>query len=329
LSGKPVKGSGTGARTGAHALALLAVPLNSAILHSLSSGPKRQVELRRECGSPAQSTLRSHLKVLEGIGTIAKQRRSAFPRSIEYELVEPGRELRFVDAALERWLSEAPEEPLEPGSDSAKAATEALVEGWSSTIVRVLAGRRLSLTELDGLIGALNYPALERRLASMRLAGMVEPAPGNGREKPYVLTEWLRRGIAPIAAASRWERRNVPESTAGIDRIDAEAGLLLAVQLLRLPAEVSGSCRLTIEVADGSEAERATVVVAVSGGSALPIVPPGDQATDSWIAGPPNAWFRAVIEADFAHLEVGGHKRLATAVLQSLNAALFSPAGRP
>ena len=72
------------ARSGAHALGLLAIPLNSQILRSLATGPKRQVELRRESGSPALSTLRAHLRVHERLGTIVKHRRNAFPGSLEY-----------------------------------------------------------------------------------------------------------------------------------------------------------------------------------------------------------------------------------------------------
>ena len=77
----------------------------------LSEGPKRQLELRREARSPAQSTLRAHLKSLEGIGAIARQRRNAFPGTVEYELEKPGEELLFVAATLKRWLAAAPQGP--------------------------------------------------------------------------------------------------------------------------------------------------------------------------------------------------------------------------
>ncbi len=47
-----------------------------------------------------------------------------------------------------------------------------------------------------GVISSLSYPSLERRLAAMRLAGLIEARPGNGRGTPYAVTDWLRRGIA-------------------------------------------------------------------------------------------------------------------------------------
>ena len=58
----------------------------------------------------------------------------------------------------------APEGPLALGSSTAKSAIKALVEGWGTNMIRALAARPLSLTELNGLISGLSYPSLERRL---------------------------------------------------------------------------------------------------------------------------------------------------------------------
>jgi DNA-binding HxlR family transcriptional regulator len=323
LAVKAVNGSGYGARSGARTLGLLAVSLNGVILRSLSTGPKRQVELRHESGSPAQSTLRAHLNALEGIGAILKHRRSAFPGSVEYELAEPGRELGFVSLALERWLAEAPEGPLELREEAGGAAVKALADGWSSTMLRALSARPLSLTELDSLIGALNYPSLERRLGAMRLCGLVEAVPGNGKGTPYAVTDWLRRGIGPLGAASRWERRNVPAETAAIGRIDAEAALLLALPLLQLPVGLSGACRLVVELSSGGEGESAVITALARDGRIVSCVARSEDA-DAWAAGSPNAWFRAAIEADPSHLELGGNSRLARALLEGLYGALFS-----
>jgi DNA-binding HxlR family transcriptional regulator len=166
------------------------------------------VELQRETGSPAQSTLRSHLAAFQKTGVVVKRRGSTFPSSLEYELAEPGRELRLVTVILESWLAAAPDGPLQLGTSAGKAAVRALADAWSSTMLRALAIRPLTLTALDSIVTNLNYPALERRLTALRLAGLVEPASGNGAGTPYALTRWLRRGVAPLAAASRWERRN-------------------------------------------------------------------------------------------------------------------------
>jgi DNA-binding HxlR family transcriptional regulator len=323
LTAGTVNGSGNQARSGAHALGLLAVPLHSQILRSLATGPKRQVELRRESDSPALSTLRSHLRTLEGIGVVVKRRRNAFPGSLEYELGEAGEELLFVMRMLERWLGRAPDQAFELSGEAAKVAVKALVEGWSSTMVRALAAGPRSLTELDRLISAYNYPSLERRLGAMRLAGLVAATDRNGKGTPYAVTNWLRGGVGPLVAASRWERRNQPADTARIGRIDAEAALMLAVPLLRLPEHLSGVCRLVIELSDGSSDRPAAVTIGVERGrTALCSISDGTRA-DAWATGPVGAWFRTAIEADPESLELGGDCRLARGLLSSLYDALF------
>jgi len=323
LTASTVNGSGNGAHTGAQTLALLADPLNVFVLRALSTGPKRQVELRHESGSPAQSTLRAHLKRLEAIGAISKRRPNAFPGTLEYELAGPGTELLFVAAILERWLAGAPDGPIELGRDAARAATRALVDGWTTTIMRALAARPLSLTELDRVIAALNYPSLERRLGAMRLAGQIEARPANGRATPYGVTEWLRRGVAPLAAAARWERRHLPHAATAITRIDVEAALLLAVPLLRLDPDLSGSCRLAVEISEGRRHSLAGVMVDVSLGRIASCATRLEGFPDAWICGPPAAWLAALIDGDTASLELGGDGSLARSLLHGLHRALF------
>jgi DNA-binding HxlR family transcriptional regulator len=323
LTAGTVNGSGNKARSGAHTLSLLAVPLNGQLLRSLATGPKRQVELRRECGSPALSTLRAHLKELERIGAIVKQRRNAFPGSLEYELAEPGRGLLFVMSILERWLRRTPDEALELGSDPARAVVKALVDGWSSTMIRALAGGPRSLTELDRLIGAYNYPSLERRLGAMRTVGLVAATDRGGSGTPYAVSDWLRGGVAPLIVASRWERRNLPDETARIGRIDAEAALMLTVPLVRLPRHLAGVCRLVVETSNGSASRPAAVTVAVKDERAALHALAAESSVDALATGPVAAWFRAAIEADPNHLELGGDRRLAKGLLASFYNPLF------
>lgn len=310
-------------RSGARVLTLLADPLNCLILQSLSQGAKRQVELRREADSPAQSTLRTHLGDLEAIEAIVKRRRNAFPGVLEYELQPPGRELRLVAATLERWLATAPDGPLALSSGGAKAAIKALAEGWSTSILRALAARPLSLTELDCVIGSLSYPSLERRLSSMRLAGQIEPLPANGRGTPYAVTKWLRQAVAPLVAATRWERRHVPSQTAPIGRLDTEGVLLLAVPLVRLPGATSGTCRMAVEISNGSARRLAGVMVDVKDGEVASCTSRLQGSPEAWASGSVSAWLSAVIEADVAAIELGGDGRLAHALLAGLHGSLF------
>lgn len=200
--------NGSGARSAARTLNLLAAPLVSQILQALRDGSKQQAQLRRELGQPPPTTLRAQLKKLVEAGAVEKRRRNRFPGTLEYALSEAGRDLLTAVDALEAWLRESPTGPLELGGGPAKAAVKALADSWETAILRTLADGPLTLTQLDDAIAGLNYPSVERRLAAMRVTCLVEAREGNGRGTPYALTEWARESIGPIAAASCWKRRD-------------------------------------------------------------------------------------------------------------------------
>jgi DNA-binding HxlR family transcriptional regulator len=304
---------------------MLAAPLNWLILKALEKEPRRQSELRLEAGSPAQTTLRAQLKKLTETGAVAKHRRSHFPGVLEYELTGPGQELLFVASVLEGWLWGAPGGPKPPGSNAAKAAIKALVEGWSTTMLRALAAGPLSLTELDSLIDSLSYPALERRLGAMRLTGQIEAHPSNGRGTPYAVTEWLRQGVAPLVVAAQWERRHRPQGTPPIGRLDTEAAFLLAVPLLRLPAQLSGSCRMAADIPMGKKRRLAGVMVEVENGVVVSCNTQLQGHPDAWALASTAGWLSAVVEHDGTCLELGGDSRLARALVDGLHEALFRP----
>jgi DNA-binding HxlR family transcriptional regulator len=322
LTGTTVNGSRNGARSGAQILCLLAAPLNVLILRALRDGPKQQATLRVEAGSPAQSTLRTQMKRLAEIGVVEKRRRNRFPGVLEHELTAPGQDLLFVLDVLERWLEGGPEGSFPLGSGAAKAVVKALAEAWSSTMLRALAAKRLSLTELDSVIDSLSYPSLERRLAALRIAGLVETCPGNGNGTPYRVTEWLRQGVGPLAAAARWERRHLQSRTRPIGRLEAETAFLLAVPLLR-PPELRGSCRLAAEVPNGRKRHLAGVVVDIQANGAIDCVTKLDLYSDAWAIGSSGAWLDAVIEQDLDRLELGGDFRLASTLVEGLHDVLF------
>ena len=213
---------------------MLSTPINVYVLQALAEGPRSLVDLRRHAGSPPQTTMRGHLRTLAKTEVVVRRRQNDFPGSLDFELTPTGEELWLVAKVLRVWLRNAPEEPLALGSSAAKSAVKALVEGWGTSMVRALAARPLSLTELNGLINGLSYPSLERRLGAMRLAGQIQRTPGRGRGTPYAVTDWLRRAIGPLGVAARWERMHAPEATAPIRRLDAEAAFLLAIPLVRL-----------------------------------------------------------------------------------------------
>jgi DNA-binding HxlR family transcriptional regulator len=309
-------------RAGGYALSLLSVPLKVHVLQALGEESRSLIDLRQAIGSPPQTTMRGHLRTLVEIGAIVRRQEDGFPGSVEYALARSGQELLGVAAALRAWLALAPGGEVELDTVAARSSINALVAGWSSAIVRALAARPLSLTELSRLIPSLNYPSLERRLGALRLSGQIEARPSSTRGTPYGVTVWLRQAAAPIVAAVRWER-NLPAGATPVGRIDAEAALLLAVPLLSLPGDLSGSCRLTVEIQNGAgEPRLAGVMVGVEGGVVTSCTSRLGGKAEAWATGSPSRWTSAVMDQEPSLLEIGGGD-LAVALLEGLHTALF------
>ncbi|MGN6258784.1 MAG: winged helix-turn-helix transcriptional regulator [Solirubrobacterales bacterium] len=303
----------------------MAAPLNVHILRTLEEGPKALLDLRRAVGSPPQSTMRLYSRTLTERGVIDRRRRSEFPGSAEYEITPPGRDLLGVADVLHGWLQLAPDGAVPLGSPAAKSATKALVEGWSTNIVRAIAARPLSLTELNRLIPKVSYPSLERRLGSMRLAGVVEPHPGDGRGTPYTATDWLRRAIVPLAAAANWERRHRPDGAQPIGRLDVEAAFLLAIPLVSVPADFDGKCRLAVELQGGSSPIFAGVVVCYEEGKVVSCSSRLEGEAEAWVSGSPVAWLNRLNRAENRSLELGGDIAMAEAILDGLGGIAAAP----
>lgn len=284
-------------------------------------------ELQGRGDSPG-STLRARLKDLAGAGVVVAQRgRGASRGTAEYELTDAGEGLLVVAEVVKGWLDESPGGSRDFGGDAAKAAIGALTEGWSAMLLRALAAKPLSVADLDSLINALNYPSLERRIAAMRHAGQVEACPMNGRETPYAVTPWLRRGIAPLLAAIRWERLYLNGSGVPVAGFDVEAAFLLAMPLLELEPELAGTCRLAVELPGGDEQRVAGVLARIERGAAASCMSRLDGSADAWASGSIGAWLRALIDCDMGSLELGGDGRLARSLIAGLHEALFVKAG--
>ena len=324
LSTGTIRGRGEiAARAGTQALSLLAVPFNAAVVRALADGPLPLVDLRRRTGSPPETTMRAYLRTLAGIEVVEKARAREFASTVTYNLTASGHDLLVVVDQLSAWLAAAPDGPIELGTTEAKSAIKALTEGWSTSIVRALAARPLSLTELDRLILGMTYPSLERRLSAMRLLRMVEPVPGAGRSTPYTATDWLRRAIAPLATAARWEQAHRQAEAPPITNRDIEASFLLTLPLLHLPDGVSGTCRLAVEVESSGRHGLVGVIARAEDGAIVASTTDLKGTPDAWVLGPAAAWFSAVIERDARKLKLGGKGRLGSSLVEGLNEALF------
>jgi DNA-binding HxlR family transcriptional regulator len=311
-------------RSGSEALSMLAVPLNVQVLQSLGEQPTPLPDLRRAVGHPPVTTMRSYLRKLTELRLIERHREDDFPGSVSYAITLPGRRLLVVGEVLQDWLRSAPEGPVELGGIASKSAIKALVDGWSTGIVRALAARPLALTELNRVISQVSYPTLERRLTAMRQVGLIEPDPErNGRVTRCGVTPWLRHAVAPLTAAVGWESQCISDQAPAPSRIDAEAAFLLAVPLLELPADVDGTCRLAVEFRRGSDIEFAGVTAAIVEGKVRSCVSRIDGKPDAWATGGILDWFRWMRGSDGHQIEIGGDSSLANAMADGLRGALL------
>jgi DNA-binding HxlR family transcriptional regulator len=312
------------ARAGERALTTLSTPLNLMVLRALARKPMRLAELRRATGLPAQTTLRGHLAVLGELGVLEKRPTTQMPYAVENQLTPMGRDLLDVADRLEAWLEKAPDGPISLEGGAGKGIVKAFVDGWASTIMRSLAARPMSLTTLDRAIVELSYPALERRLSSMRMAGLIEARESDGAGTPYAVTEWGRRGIAPLAAASRCEQLHMGNRAPAVTQGDIEAAFLLAMPLIGLSTESTGSCQLEVEADPARARAQAGVLVTVDHGKVVACdsnlaASPGDFAVGS-----PARWFTAINDGTASLLRFGGGRRLAEGVVLALHTALIA-----
>jgi DNA-binding HxlR family transcriptional regulator len=315
-------------RAGSLVLSLFATPLDALILRAHADGPLRLSGLHNKMGWAAHTTLRAAIGTLLEVGALEKVKTGESRLAVENELTAAGREMIFVADVVEDWLAASPDGPIAPDSEAAKGAVKALAGGWSSTLMRALAGRAFTLTELDSMIPVISYPALERRLARMRTTGQIQPVQAEGRGTPYVVTDWLRQAVAPLCAAGRCERRHLPDKSAPITRVEVEAAFMLAIPLVSLPESVGGSCMLAVQTeAGGSESGNrgvAGVSVEVKRGRVVSCAARVVDGPPTWALGTAETWLEVVIEGQLENLRLGGARpQLALDLVTGLHRALF------
>jgi DNA-binding HxlR family transcriptional regulator len=310
-------------RSGGYVLSLFSKALHGLVLRALSGGPLRLAELRRKVGGPAQSTLRGNLDNLFDMGALEKRQGNGRTNMVDNALTPVGAELLFVADTVEAWLARAPEGPRHLESETGKASIKALLAGWDSTMLRAFAVRPFSLTEIDNLISAFSYPALERRLAAMRLAGFVTPVQGNGGATPYAVAEWLRQAMAPLLAAIRCERRHMADETAPLTRIDVETILLLALPLVELAPSATGVSQLAVYGGDDSDWRSAGVRLSVEEGRIVSCTSKLEANSDSWIRGSAANWLDALVVGRSRQLQVSGERAVTLDIVDGLHRSLF------
>jgi hypothetical protein len=246
----------------------------------------------------------------------------------EYEEYRPApgiQESLLFTTTVELWLLRAPGGGLEPGYRAARSASRALSVAWASTAVHALAAGPLTLDELHGaLVGSLGRETLLEYVIDLESSGLVEPLEGESGEVRYAVTDWLREGVAPLAAAAWLDLRSAESDAAPPDELDVGAAFLLTLPLLRLPEDVSGACRLGVDVGRAAAPRAIGVTVRIEAGRVVAIEPGLDDGARAWAAGSSQAWLDALISREVQRVRTGGDELLVRSVLAGLHERLFS-----
>lgn len=240
-----------------------------------------------------------------------------------YQVSSQGREVLFVSFLAERWLQSAPQGPLDFDGPQAEAAILAQVEGWNATLIHALASEPLDFKQLNDATDGVRRGRIRRLLAALRSTGLVEALPSRGDGALYAVTDWLRAGLAPLIAAARVERRQGIEEAAPIDALDVGAAFHLSLSLLELPRELTGVCRLGVNLDDEGRTALTGVTVEIDQGRVIACRPGLEGPADAWATGPAPDWLDTVIEPDAKRIRTGGDKWLPAALLRNLHETLF------
>lgn len=239
-----------------------------------------------------------------------------------------GREVPFVGMVLQHWLDRCPDGPVELGPDAGPVLAP-LLTGWCSMVTHTLAAKPLTALETHDEIQVLDLDSVEARIESMEEAGQVEALPRPDGEPRYAVTEWLRMGIAPLAAAARMELRHPPGDTAAVAALDVEASFLLTLPLLKLQRRLSGTCVLAVELDESVAGSPAGVTARIERGRVVACEVRLDEDADARASATAGDWLDAVIEPNAKSVRTAGDHKLAGALLHGLHKTLFGRVKQP
>jgi DNA-binding HxlR family transcriptional regulator len=257
-----------------------------------------------------------------GVATLDAERAAGSEPT--YRASPKGAQIVYVAGILQRWLRNCPEGPLEIGA-AGGSALASLLCGWSTTVIHALAREPLTLAELDRAVKPIpEREVVAEHVESMRMVGQAEVLEVGG-ETRYALTDWMREGIAPIAAAAWVEVHYPEEQMAPPDVLDVEAAFQMALPLLRLPPDLRGTCRLGVQIPGGPPL-MAGATVEVDRGAVVTSSALLDEDPETFATGSPRDWLDTVIDPAAGKIKAGGDTRLAGALIEGLHERLFTPA---
>jgi hypothetical protein len=319
--------SGYKARAGALTLLFLSSPMERHVLLTLLAEATTGVKLQ-EIDPPEEDVLHMHIFADPYMFEPADPNHPPGAPIDEHTMLQPtpaGREVPFVGAVLADWLARCPTGPLAHDVESAPEIS-ALLCGWVTMVTHALAGGPLTPEQVCEAIQIADIDSVDARLDSMEDTYLIEEAPAEDPEEEPRLqaTEWLRRSVAPLAAAARMELRHPPGDTAPISALDVGAAFRLALPLLELPTELSGSCSLAVELDEGVAGSPAGVTARIESGRVISCEAGLDEDADAWASATTGDWLDTVIEPDAKFVRTGGDRKLPSIMLRELHKTLFA-----
>jgi hypothetical protein len=97
----------------------------------------------------------------------------------------------------------------------------------------------------------------------------------------------------------------------------------MSLPLIELPRELSGTCRLGLNLEEDESARLTGVTAHVEQGRVISSAAGLDEKADAWAAASAGSWLDTVIEPDAKSVRTGGDRWLTRAVLDALHKTLF------
>jgi hypothetical protein len=240
----------------------------------------------------------------------------------KFRATEAGGELLVVAGVLTSWLRQRPAGPLDLDEEAVQPVL-ALLGGWASGITHAFAAEPLSVGEAQERVGTLGLDAVEVRIGAMEAQGLLETLEREDGEVRYEATEWLRKGVAAIAAAARMELRFPAPGTAPIAVADVEAAFGLALPLLRLPDGASGACSLAVGLEPEVSERPAGVTAEVEAGRVVAVKPGLERGADARAEASALDWLDTLIEPGVERVRTSGDRALAGRLVDGLHEGLL------
>ena len=240
---------------------------------------------------------------------------------VPMEATPKGVEGLYVAFTLERWLRNCPDGPRRIGREGSEAIAS-LICGWLATITHSLGGPPGTLTELSRRVETVSLETLDEHLQAMVRVGLATAQPDPAGATRYAASRWLREGIAPLAAAARFERRHSEPGSAPPDSLDVEAAFQLVLPLLKLPDGIRGSCRLGVQI-PGGPPQMAGATVHVAEGRVVSSTTLLEENPNTFVSGSSLDWMDALVDPTDMRLKAMGDLNLVHALLYGLHEKLF------